>query len=132
MDDEPAGARPRFATSDDPDPAVVKFEIERRAGGDRLRCSDDARDRVTDHDIAARQQALMAFRMGGEPAGEVVDRVMTAADEAGHRGKQPRLGFGQAGAGACEIGGEHLRPQPSRGEFEALSRRPQVPISAEP
>ena len=132
MDDEPAGARPRFAAGDDPDSAVVKFEVERRAGGDRLRCSDNARDRVADHDVAARQQTLVTFGMGRESPGEIVDLVMAATDEASHRGKQARLGFDQTSAGARDIGRQHLRPQPSPSEFEALTRRPYLLVGGEP
>src|SRR6516225_8941289 len=94
VDGKPAGPRPRFAAGDDANPAVVKFEIERRAGGDRLGCGDDACDRIAHHDVAARQQALMTFRMGGEAPGEIVDGLVLSGDCAGHRGAQPRLGLG--------------------------------------
>jgi hypothetical protein len=104
MDDEPTGARPRFAAGYHTDPAIVEFKIEWGAGGDRLRCCDHTCDRVTHDDIAARQQALMALGMGSKATGEIVDRAMTATDEAGHGGKQPRLGFGETGAGAGNIG----------------------------
>jgi len=94
MDCEPAGTRPRFAAGNDPNPAVVEFEIEGRAGGDRLGCGDDACDRIAHHDIAARQQALMTFRMGGEAPGEIVDGLVLSADSARQRCAQPRLGLG--------------------------------------
>ena len=85
MGGEPAGARPRFAAGNHTDPAVVEFEIERGAGVDFLRCRDDAGDSVAHHDIAARQKAFVAFRMGGEPSGKIIDTLMTAPQEGYHR-----------------------------------------------
>src|SRR5271169_1790118 len=98
MDSGPAGPRSRSTAGNDTDPAVVELEIERCAGSDRFRRGDDACDRVAHHDIAACEQALMAFRAGREPAREIVDLVLAATKKAGHGGKQPRLGFGETGA----------------------------------
>jgi len=92
------GPRPRSAAGNHADPAIVKFEIERITGADLRRPGEDPRDTVADHDIAAREQTFVAFRMGGEPAGEIVERVEVLVDEAGHRGAQPRLELGGAGA----------------------------------
>src|SRR5260370_23283611 len=55
-------ARPaRRAAGNDTDLAVVEFEIESCAGGDRGGLGDDARDSVANHDIAARQHAFVAL-----------------------------------------------------------------------
>ena len=62
--------------------------------------------------------------MGGEPAGEIVDLVVAAADEAGHRAMQARLGFGEAIASARDIGRQYLGPQAGRCEIEPLPCRP--------
>src|SRR5262245_35601442 len=104
MDGVSAGPRPRLAAGGGPNPAGVGFEIERGARGDCLRCCDDPGDRVAHHDIATRQEALVAFRMGSEPAGEIVDLVVAAADEAGYRAMQARLGFSEAIASARDVG----------------------------
>src|SRR5437764_15482343 len=79
------GPRPRSAAGNHADPAVMKFEIERITGAD-FRCpGEDPRDTVADHDIAAGEQAFVAFRVGGEPSGEIVERVVVSIDEARHR-----------------------------------------------
>ena len=82
------------------------------AGGYRGGLGNDPRDAVANHDIAAREQAFVAFRMGGEPSREIVERVAAAADEAGHLGAQPRIDFGDPRAAAVEIGRQYRRAQP--------------------
>ena len=132
MDGKPAGPRPRFAAGDDANPAVVKFEIERRAGGDRLGCGDDACDRIAHHDVAARQQALMTFRMGGEAPGEIVSGLMFSGDSARDRGAQPRLGLGDPGASTIDIGRQHLGPQSRCGQIKAVTGGSQVVLGGQP
>jgi len=48
--------------------------------------------------------------MGGEPPGEIVERLVVPADQAGRRGAKPRLDLGDTGATAIEIRGQHLGP----------------------
>jgi hypothetical protein len=45
------------------DPAVVKFEIERITGADLCRFGQHPRDTIADHDVAAREQAFVTFRV---------------------------------------------------------------------
>ena len=92
------GPGPRPAAGDHADPAVVKFEIERIASADLGSFGQHPRDTVADHDVAAREQAFVTLRVGGEPSGEIVERVMVSVDEARHRGAQPRRELGGAGA----------------------------------
>ena len=98
MDARASRPGPRSAAGNHADPAVVKFEIERIAGADLRRFSQHPRDTVADHDVTAGEQAFVAFRMGGEPSGEIVEQVVVSVDKTGHRGAQPRLELGSAGA----------------------------------
>src|SRR5262249_19504030 len=123
MHNSPPGARPRLAAGRNSDPAVVKLEVERRAGGDILRFGDYPRDSVADHDITAGEQAFVALGMGSEPPRKTVEHVVAPVDETAHCGTEPRLNLGDASAGSVEIGGQHRRPQPGRGQIEAMSRR---------
>jgi len=66
--------------------------------------------------------------MGGEPSGEIVERVVASVDKAQHCGTEPRLDFANAGAGAVEVGRQHAGPQPRRGEIEAVLCRSQPPV----
>src|SRR5437016_2185425 len=75
----------------DPHPAVVEFEVERRAGVYRSGLGDDLGSSIANHDIAAREHALMALRMGREPPRRIVDRIVPSAYEPTHRGTQARL-----------------------------------------
>src|SRR5438067_13286189 len=70
------GPRPWSAAGNHSDPPIVKFEIERITGADLRRPGGDPRATVADHDIAARDQTFVAFRMGGEPAGGIAERVV--------------------------------------------------------
>jgi hypothetical protein len=92
------GPGPRSAAGNHADPAVVKFEIEWIAGADFRDSGQHSRNTVADHDIAAGKQAFVAFRMGGEPSGEIIEGVMISIDEAPHRCAQSRLELGGAGA----------------------------------
>src|SRR4051812_46228002 len=83
------GARP--AAGHHADPAVVKFEIERIIGADLRRSGQNPRDTAADHDVAAREQAFVPFRVGGEPSGEIIERVMVPVDETRHRGAETLL-----------------------------------------
>ena len=98
MDARAPGPRPWPAAGNHADPAVVKFEIERITSADLRRFGQHPRDTVADHDVAAGEQAFVAFRVGGEPSGEIVERIVVSVDEARHRGTQPRLELGGAGA----------------------------------
>src|SRR5690242_8054693 len=80
------GSRSRPAAGHDTDPAVVKLEIEGVAGADLRRPRQDPRNTIADHDVAACEQAFVAFRMGREPSGEIIERAMASVDEAHHRG----------------------------------------------
>ena len=92
------GPRPWSAAGNHSDPAIVKFEIERITGADLRRPGEDPRDTVADHDIAAREQTFVAFRVGREPSGEIVEHVVVSVDKARHPGTQSRLELGGAGA----------------------------------
>ena len=74
----------------------------------------------------------MPLRVGRKPAGEVVERVVPRRDRPRHRGAQPGLRLDEAGAGAGEVGRQHLGPQPHRGEIEAVPRRAQMPFRGKP
>ena len=98
MDARAPGPGPGSATGNHADPAVVKFEIERVTGADLRRFRQNAGDTVADHDIAAGEQAFVAFRVGREPSGEIVEHVVVSVDKTRHPGTQPRLELGGAGA----------------------------------
>ena len=107
MRNSPPSARPRLAAGRDPDPTVVKLEVERGASGDILRFGDYPRDSVADHDITACEQAFVALGMGSEPARKTVEHVMASIDEAAQCGTEPRLDLGNASTGTVEISGQH-------------------------
>src|SRR5206468_1299926 len=77
---------------------------------------------IAHHDIAARQEALVALGMGREAPGEIVRRIALAIDASGQRRAEPPLGIAEPRPGAAELGGERRRPQPRRGQIEALPR----------
>src|SRR5437879_604679 len=81
---------PRSAASAPADPAVVKFEIERITGAELRRVGLRPADTGADDDVTAREVAFVSFRVGGEPSGEIVERVVVSVDEARHRCAQPR------------------------------------------
>jgi hypothetical protein len=68
--------RPPRAAGNDADLAVIEFELERCAGADLRRIGDDALGGVADYDIAAGEEALVPLGMGGQPAGEIVERAL--------------------------------------------------------
>ena len=70
--------------------------------------------------------------MGGKPAGEIIDGVVAAADEAGGCSVEARLRLGEAGTGAVEISRQNPGTQPCGDEVEGLPRRPQMPVGAKP
>src|SRR5207253_1681707 len=74
----------RRDTGHGPHPAVVEFEVERRARAYHGGFGHNFGGGIANHDIAARQEAFVALCVGGEPAGEIVDRVAAAADKASH------------------------------------------------
>src|SRR5438105_2922335 len=102
MDARAPGPGPGSATGNHADPAVVKFEIERITGADLRRFGQHPRDTVADHDVTAREQAFVTFRVGGEPSGETIERVMVSVDEARHSGAEALLHLGKPGPGAVE------------------------------
>src|SRR5262249_7820358 len=130
--DGASGPGTRLAAGDDTDPAVMEFEVERGTGIDCRRCRDDPRDRVADHDIAAGKQTFVALRVGREPPGEIVERVVVAVEKSRHRVTQPRFDICDASAGAVEIGRQYRRPQSCSGQFQVVLRCPQQAIGSEP
>src|SRR5580704_4173239 len=98
MHDDAPMPGPRPAAGNHAYPTVVKFEIERITSADLGRFGQHPRDTVANHDVTAGEQAFVAFRVGGEPSGEIVERVVVSVDKTGHCGAQPRLELGSAGA----------------------------------
>src|SRR5438105_1158060 len=96
----------------DPHPAVVEFEVKRRARIYRGGLGDNLGSSIANHDIAAREHALMALRMCREPPRKIVDRIVPSANKPAHRGTQARLGLAESRSDAGKIGRESLRPQP--------------------
>src|SRR5262249_5442708 len=99
-----------LAAGDDTDPAVMEFEVERGTGVDCRGGRDDPRGGVADHDVAAGEQTFVALRVGREPPGEIVERVVVAVEKSRHRVTQPRFDICDASAGAVEIGRQYRRP----------------------
>jgi hypothetical protein len=110
----------------------MEFEIERRACVDRRGLRNDPRNSVADYDIPSGEQAFVAFRMGCQPSGEIVERVVVSIDKPSHGGAKARLDLADSSAGPIEIGRQYRRPQPSPGEIEAMARRPQALVGGEP
>jgi hypothetical protein len=125
-------ARPWLAAGDNANPAVMELEIERRAGSNSRRFGDDPGDGVADDNIAAGEQAFVAFGMGREPPGEIVERVVVAVEKSRHRVTQPRFDICDASAGAGEIGRQHRRPQSCSGQVQAVLCCPQQSVGGEP
>src|SRR5262249_48134514 len=61
--------------------AIMEFEIERRTGVDTSRFGDHPADGVTDHDIAACEQAFMALGMRSKPSCEIVEQLVFSVDK---------------------------------------------------
>ena len=85
----------------------MKFEIQRITGADLRGPSQNPRDPVAHHDVAAGEQTLVALRVSGQSAGEIIQRMPTSIDKTRHRGAQSRLELGGAGAKAVDVGGQH-------------------------